>query len=622
MTATETAEKNLKQSTNSADSASILSISALRERYAAGAEPAEVLKAIRERSDAYQDRNIWIHLLSEAEQAPYIEALKAKDPGTHPLWGIPFAIKDNIDLANVPTTAACAEYAYTPEHSAFVVQKLIDAGAIPVGKTNLDQFATGLNGTRSPYGACRNAFDPEYISGGSSAGSAVSVALGLASFSLGTDTAGSGRVPACFNNLYGVKPSRGLLSATGMLPACRSLDCMTIFALTADEANTVLGVAEGLDPSDGYSRKNPYFNQARQYGERTGKLRVGLIQEDQLAFFGDDDYSKAYADTLKTLKADTSIEFEELDFAPFVEAAKLLYEGPWVTERYLATQPMIDDSPELMFPVVRDIIAPGKDALASDLFKAQYRLQELKQQCDAILERFDCLLTPTAGRFFTVEELLEEPVLRNSQLGHYTNYMNLLDMSGLAIPTAFTQQGRPFGITLVGAAFGDRSLLSIAKRFESLFDLTMGASDEKKSTTTINEVASVTHIDVLVCGAHLQGLPLNWQLTERGATLKESTRTAPVYRMYALAGGPPFRPGLVLDEESGAAIEVEIWCVPSEHFGSFVAGIPAPLGIGKVKLEDGSFVSGFICEPYGLEGAKEITELGGWRAYMASLQNN
>jgi len=621
MTATETAEKKPMQSTNSADSTSILSISALRERYAAGAEPAEVMKAIRERSAAYQDRNIWIHLLSEAEQAPYIEALKAKDPGTHPLWGIPFAIKDNIDLANVPTTAACAEYAFTPEHSAFVVQKLIDAGAIPVGKTNLDQFATGLNGTRSPYGACRNAFDPEYISGGSSAGSAVSVALGLASFSLGTDTAGSGRVPACFNNLYGVKPSRGLLSATGMLPACRSLDCMTIFALTADEANTVLGVAEGLDSNDGYSRRNPYFNQARQYGERAGKLRVGLIQEDQLAFFGDDDYANAYADTLKTLQADTSIEFEELDFAPFVEAAKLLYEGPWVTERYLATQPMIDDSPELMFPVVRDIIAPGKDALASDLFKAQYRLQELKQQCDDILERFDCLLTPTAGRFFTVEELLEEPVLRNSQLGHYTNYMNLLDMSGLAIPTAFTQQGRPFGITLVGPAFGDRSLLSIAKRFESLFDLPMGASDEKKRIATINPVASVTHIDVLVCGAHLQGLPLNWQLTERGATLKESTRTAPVYRMYALAGGPPFRPGLVLDEESGAAIQVEIWRVPSEHFGSFVAGIPAPLGIGKVKLEDGSFVSGFICEPYGLEGAKEITELGGWRAYMASLQN-
>ena len=237
------------------------------------------------------------------------------------------------------------------------------------------------------------------------------------------------------------------------------------------------------------------------------------------------------------------------------------------------------------------------------------------------MDQFDCLLTPTAGRFFTVDELLEEPVLRNSQLGHYTNFMNLLDMSGLAIPTAFTTQGLPFGVTLVGPAFGDRTLLSVAKRFETLFSVPMGASNEKSAKTPANPVASVTHIDVLVCGAHLHGLPLNWQLSERGASLKESTRTAPIYRMYALAGGPPFRPGLVLDEEAGAAIQVEIWRVPAENFGSFVAGIPAPLGIGKVKLEDGSYVSGFICEPYGLEGAKEITELGGWRAYMQTLAN-
>ena len=614
-------DKKTTQSTVSGDADSVLSIATLREQYAAGAEPSAVMQVIRERCADYKDRNIWIYLLSEDEQAPYIEGLKDKNPATHPLWGIPFAIKDNIDLANVPTTAACAEYTYTPDCSAFVVQKLVDAGAIPVGKTNLDQFATGLNGTRSPYGACRNAFDAKYISGGSSAGSAVSVALGLASFSLGTDTAGSGRVPACLNNLYGVKPSRGLLSATGMLPACRSLDCMTIFALTADEANHVLSVAEGLDSTDGYSRTNPYFNKSRQYGERTGRLRIGLIRSDQLAFFGDEAYANAYSETLTTLQEDANIEFEELDFSPFVEAAKLLYEGPWVTERYLATQPLIDDSPEVMFPVVRSIIEPGKDALASDLFKAQYRLQELKQECDAILDQFDCLLTPTAGRFFTVDELLEEPVLRNSQLGHYTNFMNLLDMSGLAIPTAFTTQGLPFGVTLVGPAFGDRTLLSVAKRFETLFSVPMGASNEKRAKTPANPVASVTHIDVLVCGAHLHGLPLNWQLSERGASLKESTRTAPIYRMYALAGGPPFRPGLVLDEEAGAAIQVEIWRVPAENFGSFVAGIPAPLGIGKVKLEDGSYVSGFICEPYGLEGAKEITELGGWRAYMQTLAN-
>lgn len=603
-------------------SVTALSIQSLSKDYLSGVTtPEAVMAGIRERSVEYEDRNIWIHLLTEAEQAKYLEQLKDKDPATHPLWGIPFAIKDNIDLAGIPTTAACAEFAYTPTESATVVQQLIDAGAIPVGKTNLDQFATGLNGTRSPWGACRNSFNPKYVSGGSSAGSSVSVALGLASFSLGTDTAGSGRVPACFNNLYGVKPTRGLLSATGMLPACRSLDCMTIFALTADEAEHVLTAAEGLDPSDGYSRANPYANQHRQYGQRKGTLKVGVIQPDQLAFFGDEAYAKAYTQTLETLKAN-DVVLEEIDFSPFLEAAKLLYEGPWVTERYIASQPLIDEQPEAMFPVVREIIEPGKHALASDLFKAQYRLQELKTICDKVTAQYDCLLTPTAGRLFTVDELLEEPILRNSQLGYYTNYMNLLDMSSLAIPTAMTDAGLPFGVTLVGAAFADRALLSIAKRVEALFELPLGASDQSAKSVVDSTpvlIDNTQSIDVLVCGAHLDGLPLNWQLKERGAVLKQVTTTAPDYRMYALAGGPPFRPGLVLDETAGAAIDVEIWSVPSSEFGSFVAGIPAPLGIGKVKVANGSMVSGFICEPYGLEGATEITQLGGWRAYMASL---
>ncbi|KZX78600.1 allophanate hydrolase [Oleiphilus sp. HI0009] len=595
-----------------------LSIETLKQAYAAGTTtPRQVLADIRERTEAYSDRNIWIHLLSDAELDRYLSKLEAGDVNSLPLWGVPFAIKDNIDLAGIPTTAACETFAYTPDESAFVVDQLIKAGAIPVGKTNLDQFATGLNGTRSPYGECRNAFDAKYISGGSSAGSSVSVALGLASFSLGTDTAGSGRVPACLNNLYGVKPTRGLLSASGMLPACRSLDCMTIFALNADESNLVLSVAEGLDDNDGYSRANPYPNQTRQYGVRAGDLKIGVIQSDQLEFFGDAAYEHAYLATVERIK-DDGAQIEELDFSPFVEAAKLLYEGPWVTERYLATQPLIDEQPEAMFPVVREIIEPGKNASAAALFTAQYRLQELKAKCDAIVAQYDCLLTPTAGRFFTVDELLEEPVLRNSELGHYTNYMNLLDMSGLAIPTAFTDQGLPFGVTLVGPAFADRALLSIAKRFETLFDLPLGASDLSRERTEAAQVSTTQTVDVLVCGAHLEGLPLNWQLKERKAVLKLKTQTAPGYRMYALAGGPPFRPGLVLDEEKGAAIDVEIWTVPSEQFGSFVAGIPAPLGIGKVKLADGSFVSGFICEPYGLEGAEEITQLGGWRAYMAT----
>lgn len=593
-----------------------MSISGLQQAYREGTlTPVQVLESIHTKAKEYEDRNIWIHLLSEAEVQRYLDGLRDKDPDQSPLWGIPFAIKDNIDLAGIPTTAACEEFAYTPEKSAKVVQQLIDAGAIPIGKTNLDQFATGLNGTRSPWGACGNSFDPDYISGGSSAGSAVSVALGLASFSLGTDTAGSGRVPACFNNLVGLKPSIGLLSATGMVPACRSLDCMTVFAFNADDANAVLNCAEGYDPEDGYSRANPFSNQNRHYGLREGTLKVGVIPVKQLQFFDDDDYAAAYASTLKSL-SENGFEFVDIDYAPFDEAAKLLYEGPWVAERYIATLPLIEKNPDAVFPVVREIIAPGGKPPATDLFRAEYRLNELKQQCLTQLEQFDCLLLPTAGKHFTIEELLEEPILRNSQLGYYTNFMNLLDFSAVAVPTAFTSQNMPFGVTLVSNHFNDRALLSIANRIQQTLPLPMGASDLPQSELNANPVVDNNSIDVLVCGAHLEDLPLNWQLTERGAVLREKTKTAPVYRMYALAGGPPFRPGLVLDEEAGASIDVEIWSVPSEEFGSFVAGIPSPLGIGKVKLSEGATVSGFICEPYGLEGAEEITHLGGWRAYL------
>jgi len=598
-----------------------MTIAHLRAAYKAETlTPAQLMAEIRERSAQYRDRNIWIHPLTEAELAPYIDALATKSIDSHPLWGVPFAIKDNIDLAGIPTTAGCPEFAYTPSESAQVVQQLIDAGAIPVGKTNLDQFATGLNGTRSPYGPGRNAFDPDYISGGSSAGSAVSVGLGLATFSLGTDTAGSGRVPACFNNLVGLKPTRGLLSATGLVPACRSLDCISIFAFTADDANEVLAAAEGFDERDGYSRDNPFANGSRHYGYREGALKVGIIPQAQLKFFGDEHYEKAYGETLEKMQG-LGFEFVEIDYEPFDEAALLLYEGPWVSERYIACQPLIDENPEAIHPVVRAIVEPGGKPLATALFKAQYRLEALKQRCLKQMEGLDCLLTPTAGRLFTVDELLEEPILYNSQLGYYTNFMNLMDMTSVAVPTAFTEARMPFGITLVGNHFSDRALLSIANRIQQGLNLPLGvdptaATDSLPSNT--QPVGNSDWIDVLVCGAHLEGLPLNWQLTERGAYLKERTHTAPSYRMYALAGGPPYRPGLVMDEKEGKSIEVEIWSVPATEFGSFVAGIPAPLGIGKVRLSNGDWVSGFICEPYGLEGAEEITRFGGWRAYMAS----
>ncbi|MFD1382080.1 allophanate hydrolase [Rhodanobacter aciditrophus] len=593
-----------------------MGFSALTQAYQSHSKtPALVMAEIRERAKDFESYNIWIHLLSEAEQAPYLDALKDKDPASHPLWGIPFAIKDNIDLAGIPTTAACPEFAYTPDSSAQVVQQLIDAGAIPVGKTNLDQFATGLNGTRSPYGACHNAFDFDYLSGGSSAGSSVAVALGLASFSLGTDTAGSGRIPACFNNLIGVKPSIGLLSATGLVPACRSLDCITLFAYNTDDANTALAAAEGFDQRDGYSRQNPFSNQERQYGLREGELTVGIIAPSQLKFFGDEQYAKAYQATLDQL-SEQGFVFKEIDYAPFDKIAKLLYEGPWVSERYIATQPLIDENPDAVFPVVREIIAPGGKPPATSLFKAQYRIKALQQVCLAQMSEVDCLLTPTAGRHFTIDEMLEEPIKRNSELGYYTNFMNLIDLASVAVPTQFTHAGMPFGVTLVGPTFSDRMLLSIANRIQQTFPLPKGALAYPARPTNNTKVAAPDGIDVVVCGAHLEGQPLNWQLTERGATLLAKTSTAPVYRLYALAGGPPMRPGMQLNEGNGAAIEVEVWRVPSAEFGSFVAGIPAPLGIGKLKLADGRLVSGFICEGYALEDAQDITEFGGWRAYL------
>jgi len=595
-----------------------LSIAALKSAYTSGElTPAVVIDQILDRATEFEDYNIWITRLTKSQIQPYLDALKDKKPADYPLWGIPFAIKDNIDLAEIPTTAACKEFTYTPEDSAFVVQQLINAGAIPVGKANLDQFATGLNGTRSPWGPCKNSFNPEYVSGGSSAGSSVAVALGLATFSLGTDTAGSGRVPACFNNLVGLKPSRGLLSATGLVPACRSLDCISIFALNADDANEVLDVAAAFDETDGYSRRNPYQNSKRNYGTARAALNIGVIRKDQLEFFGDAEYQATYENTVKAIQ-DSGATLTEIDFSPFYEAAKLLYEGPWVSERYIAAQPLIDENPEAVFPVVREIIEPGGKPKATDLFKAQYRLYELKRICDETLAQFDCILTPTAGTHFTIEEMLAEPILRNSQLGQYTNYMNLLDMTSVAVPTAFTSKNMPFGITLVGPAMSDRWLLSVANRLEQIFILPMGNTEYKKPAVPGNAFSDPATIDVLVCGAHLSGLPLNWQLTERGACLKQTTTTAAAYRMYALAGGPPFRPGLIRDDKNGQIIDVEIWSVPATEFGSFVAGIPAPLGIGKVEIADGSQVCGFICEPAGVENADEITQHGGWKNWIKS----
>jgi len=411
--------------------------------------------------------NIWITVLSRKKLLEFIEKLPDQKTDQYPLYGIPFAIKDNIDLVGVPTTAGCEKYAYYPEKTAYVVQRLIDAGAIPIGKTNLDQFATGLVGTRSPYGVTPNSFDPDYIAGGSSSGSAVSVARGLVSFSLGTDTAGSGRIPAAFNNLVGVKPTRGLISNSGVVPACRSLDCVSIFALNPDDAELINSLVVDFDQSDPYSRKKRAPNIKTTF-------RAGVLGEAHLAEFSDPEFLELYYQSIEDFK-DNGVECIEIDFLPFIEAAKLLYEGPWVAERYVAIRNFIEKNPEALFPVTREIIEPASTLKTIDAVESYYQLQALKRLADQQLEQVDFILTPTAAAIYKINEVINDPIRLNSNLGYYTNFMNLLDYAAIAIPAGFRKDGLPFGVTLFTPAYQDENLLAYSKKI--LNQISMGASN-------------------------------------------------------------------------------------------------------------------------------------------------
>lgn len=596
-----------------------MTLQGLREHYNnLDFTPAQLMAALRERA-SQTDNPIWIYPLTEAELLPYVERLHTLDRETAPLWGVPFAIKDNIDLAGVPTTAGCEAFRYVPQQSATVVTLLLEAGALPLGKTNMDQFATGLVGTRSPWGACRNAFDPSIISGGSSSGSAVAVALGLASFSLGTDTAGSGRVPASLNNLVGLKPSRGLFSNRGVVPACRSLDCVSVFALNSDDANTVFDVAARFDPSDSYARKNPYTNSGRYYKAGNPNSVLGIPAQESLAFFNNQEANTLFSHCCDQLR-EAGFTLKEIDFSPFIEAAQLLYQGPWVAERWLATQSIITDNPEAMLPVIQNIIAKGNSASATDTFTAQYQLQALKQRADKQLQTVDAIITPTNGTYYAIDDVNRDPIPLNSNLGYYTNFMNLLDYSAVAVPVGFYRNTVGFGITLFHQAMQDKKLLSISASLQNLFKLPAGTTDKitpRQGNTTLT--APYDTIDVVVCGAHMEGLPLNWQLRERGAELRKTTTTSDHYRLYVLPGKAPLRPALVRSSEKGSPIYVEVWRLPANQFGSFVNEIPQPLGIGKVALSDGRWVTGFICDQWGLKGATDITPMKSWKTYLQHL---
>lgn len=594
-----------------------LDLTTLTAAYRAGLRPSELFARLHELAAA-DGHNAWISLLPRDELLALAHALDDRDPATLPLYGVPFAVKDNIDLAGLPTTAGCPDFAHRPERSATVVERLIAAGAIPLGKTNLDQFATGLNGTRSPYGACRNAFEPAYISGGSSAGSAVTVAAGQVSFALGTDTAGSGRVPAAFNNLVGLKPTCGALSNRGVLPACRSLDVVSIFALTAADASAVFAVAQGFDPDDAYSR--PLQAHGRRFGAGQS-FRFGVPRREQLTFFGDAENPGLFAAAVARLAALGGTPVE-LDFAPFLETASLLYGGPWVAERYHAIKDFIEREPQSLLAVTREITLGGARATAVEAFAAGYRVKALKRQCDAAWDAVELIITPTAGIHPTIAAVEADPIRINTQLGFYTNFMNLLDYSAVAVPAAMRSDRLPFGVTFFAPAHQDLPLLELADRWQHDTGLLLGATAHElpRSPMTTTGIEDGM-LRLAVCGAHLENLPLNWQLTELGGRLVERVRSAPEYRFYALAGGAPLRPGMVRVEQQGASIEMEVWELPSAHFGRFVSRIPAPLGIGQVKLDDGRMVLGFICESAGLSGAEDITDLGGWRAWLALRAN-
>jgi allophanate hydrolase len=599
-----------------------MDIAALHAAYAAGQEsPEGVLEAIYNRIESEGLRPVWISIVPRERALAFAQRLSTEDKRKLPLYGIPFAVKDNIDVAGMPTTAACPAFSYIPSESATVVTKLEQAGAILIGKTNMDQFATGLVGTRTPYGICSSVFDSRYISGGSSAGSAVAVASGLVSFALGTDTAGSGRVPAMFNNLVGLKPTRGALSTHGVVPACRTLDCVSIFAETARDANLVLTSASGFDTNDPYSRQ-PQVGAGASPWSGGKPFRFGIPTEDLLKFY-DDTYNPALYKAAVLQLASLGGIAVEFDLTPFLQAAQLLYNGPWVAERYAAISTFIASHKSDMDPTVAKIISSAANYSAVDVFEAAYQLESLRRTTAAAWQIFDFMLLPTAPRTFTINEVAENPIERNSTLGRYTNFVNLLDLAAVALPAGMRPDGLPFGVSIISQAFTETSLLQVADMLHRKVAKTLGGSNRQLALTPNLPPSMPPHGCLLmaVVGAHLTGQPLNWQLTQRGGRLLKTCKTSVQYKFYALKNTTPPKPGLVrVPGFQGPGIEVEVWALPEDTVGSFVDGVPQPLSIGTLELEDSTLVKGFLVEPTGTDEALEITELGGWRQYLETLK--
>ena len=575
-------------------------------------DPVETVARSFRRIRDYNDPAVFISLRAEKNALSEAESLKAKNAAVLPLYGVPVAVKDNIDALGFPTTAACPAFAYTPTHDATAVARLRAAGAIIIGKTNLDQFATGLVGVRSPYGIPGNPIRSDLIPGGSSSGSAVAVAAGLVPLALGTDTAGSGRVPAMLNNIVGLKPSLGMISTAGVLPACRTLDCVSVFALTVDDAAAALAAMAGPDLADPFSRDRPL----KPITPFPKKLRLGTPRRGQLIFFGDKAAEAAYGEAMKRWTA-LGAEIVEFDMEPFYEAARLLYEGPWVAERYLVIRNLLASSPDAIHPVTREITAAGARLTAAETFSALYRLQGLRRIAERSFSNMEAMVLPTAPTIYSTSQVLANPIELNSRLGTYTNFVNLLDLCGLALPASMRADEAPFGITLLAPAGSDAMLASIGRVFHADTRLKLGAKGLSQPPLAPLPASHAGELAIAVVGAHLSGMALNGELRTLGGRLLEAAITAPDYKLYALPTMPP-KPGMLrVEPGKGAAISLEIWSLPANAFAAFVAAIPPPLSIGTILLADGRNVKGFIVEAAGIEGARDITSFGGWRTYMA-----
>jgi allophanate hydrolase len=585
----------------------------LRAYRTGSARPAEIVERSYARVRAHNDPAILIFLHDENDAVAEARRLEAQSPSDLPLYGIPVVVKDNIDVRGMPTTAACPAFAYHPTTDAASVARLRQAGAIVIGKTNLDQFATGLVGLRSPYGVPRNPLNPTLIPGGSSSGSAVAVATGLVPAALGSDTAGSGRIPALFNNIVGLKPSLGLIPNLGMVPACRTLDCVSVFALTVDDAYAVLEPLAGFDGRDPYCRRRPLHG----LGARPPRFRVGTPRSGQRVFFGDKQAAADYSSALDRL-ALIGASITEIDIEPFYETARLLYEGPWLAERYAATRSVIAPSPEAMHPVTRQIILGGARPTAVDAFAAFYQLEELRRIAERTFEEIDILAVPTAPTLYTVDQVLADPIQLNARLGTYTNFVNLLDLCGLALPAALHDGGMPFGITLLAPGGNDGLVASIGRLFHADTALPLGALGRPQPPPAPLPAGPGEGIALAVVGAHLSGMPLNHELRAFAAHFVEATATAPDYRLYALLGTEPPKPGLLrVPDGSGNSIAVEVWAMAAEAFGRFAAAVPPPLSIGTVRIADGRTVKGFLVEAQAVVGARDISRFGGWRDFVA-----